>query len=109
MDTAQEYAQLANDQARAQTIYQTIRQEYELTVQEVLKVARIERLMQETPLLQYSLQRREPYLDPLNHIQITLIKRHRDYAQQHETVESPWLPSMLRTINAIAAGMRNTG
>ena len=109
MDTAQEYAQLASDQIRAQAIYQTIRQEYELTVQEVLKVARIERLMQETPLLQYSLQRREPYLDPLNHIQITLIKQHRDYAQTHETVESPWLPSMLRTINAIAAGMRNTG
>lgn len=51
MDTAQEYAQLANDQTRAQAIYQTIRQEYELTVQEVLKVACIERLMQENPVI----------------------------------------------------------
>ena len=70
---------------------------------------RLQTLMEETPLLQYSLQRREPYLDPLNHIQITLIKRHRHYAQEQQTVESPWLPVMLRTINAIAAGMRNTG
>ena len=109
MDTAQEYAQLAKDQVNAQQIFGDIRQEYELTVSEVLKVAKIAALLDETPLLQYSLQRREPYLGPLNHIQITLIKRHRQYAQEHETVESPWLPVMLRTINAIAAGMRNTG
>ena len=109
MDTAQEYAQLAKDQVSAQQIFGDIRQEYVLTVSEVLKVAKIAALLDETPLLQYSLQRREPYLGPLNHIQITLIKRHRQYAQEHETVESPWLPVMLRTINAIAAGMRNTG
>ncbi len=109
MDTAQEYSQLAADQENAQKIYQTIRMEYQTTVQEVLTVARLQTLMEETPLLQYSLQRREPYLDPLNHIQITLIKRHRHYAQEQQTVESPWLPVMLRTINAIAAGMRNTG
>jgi phosphoenolpyruvate carboxylase len=72
-------------------------------------VARLHTLMEETPLLQYSLQRRNPYLDPLNHIQITLIRRHRQYAQEHDCVESPWLPALLRTINAIAAGMRNTG
>lgn len=109
MDTAQEYAQLASDQDNAQKIYTDICTEYNNTVNEVLKVARLQSLMEETPLLQYSLQRREPYLDPLNHIQIMLIKRHRQYAQEQQTVESPWLPVMLRTINAIAAGMRNTG
>jgi len=52
------------------------------------------------------MKRRDPYLDPLNHIQIMLIKRHRQYQGEEP---SPWLDNLLRTINAIAAGMRNTG
>ncbi|MBU0655243.1 MAG: phosphoenolpyruvate carboxylase [Gammaproteobacteria bacterium] len=110
MDTALEYAELANDQENAQKIFADIRAEYELTTAEVLKTARLASLMEETPFLQYSLQRRDPYLDPLNHIQITLIRRHRQYVQANNgDTDSPWLPVLLRTINAIAAGMRNTG
>lgn len=109
MDTAKEYAELASDQDSAQKIFADIRSEYELTVAEVLGVARLKGLMEETPLLQYSLQRRDPYLDPLNHIQITLIQRHRQYVAETGNTDSPWLPTLLRTINAIAAGMRNTG
>ncbi|WMP18559.1 phosphoenolpyruvate carboxylase [Thiothrix lacustris] len=109
MDTASEYAELATDQASAQAIFANIRTEYNLTVDEVLKTARLGTLMEDTPLLQYSLQRRDPYLDPLNHIQITLIRRHRQYVEETGNTDSPWLPVLLRTINAIAAGMRNTG
>ncbi|UJS25933.1 phosphoenolpyruvate carboxylase [Thiothrix winogradskyi] len=109
MDTAREYAELAENQESAQQIFADIRGEYERTVAEILGVARINELMEETPLLQYSLQRRDPYLDPLNHIQITLIRRHRQYVQETGSTDSPWLPTLLRTINAIAAGMRNTG
>jgi phosphoenolpyruvate carboxylase len=109
MDTASEYAELATDQASAQAIFANIRTEYNLTVDEVLKTAHLETLMEDTPLLQYSLQRRDPYLDPLNHIQITLIRRHRQYVEETGNTDSPWLPVLLRTINAIAAGMRNTG
>ncbi|MBJ6609737.1 MAG: phosphoenolpyruvate carboxylase [Candidatus Thiothrix moscowensis] len=109
MDIAHEYAVLARDQANAQTIYADIRAEYALTRDEVLRVARLQDLMDEAPLLQYSLQRRNPYLDPLNHIQIVLIRRHREYVQQTGDTNSSWLPTLLRTINAIAAGMRNTG
>lgn len=109
MDTAHEYAALVKDQNTAQAIFADIRAEYALTVAEILAVAGLNTLMEETPLLQYSLQRRDPYLDPLNHIQITLIRRHREYAEQTGNTDSPWLPTLLRTINAIAAGMRNTG
>ncbi len=109
MDTAREYAELAENQENAQQIFADIRAEYERTVAEVLSVAHLSSLMEETPLLQYSLQRRDPYLDPLNHIQITLIRRHRQYVQETGSTDSPWLPTLLRTINAIAAGMRNTG
>ena len=108
MDIAKEYACLWADKERSMQIYEKIAAEYRRTAKEVLHIAQINTLMEETPLLQYSLLRREPYLDPLNHIQITLLGRHR----QHQAIsqdESPWLDELLLTINAIAAGMRNTG
>ncbi len=108
MDIAKEYSHLWKDKERSTFIYNKIAAEYHLTVKELLSVAQINRLMEETPLLQYSLERREPYLDPLNHIQITVLGRHREHINQSEE-ESPWIDELLLTINAIAAGMRNTG
>ncbi len=109
MDIAKEYASLWKDHERSMQIYQMIANEYYRTVREVLSVAKLDALMDETPLLQYSLRRREPYLDPLNHIQITLLRRHREHLAISGENDSPWLESLLLTINAIAAGMRNTG
>jgi phosphoenolpyruvate carboxylase len=59
-------------------------------------------------VLALSLSRRNPYLDPLSHIQITLLQRYRDPELDDEQ-RTAWLDPLLRTINAIAAGMRNTG
>ena len=110
MDTAGEYAKLVDDQQNAQAIYTQIKAEYDTTEAEVLRISGQDKLLDETPLLHYSLARRDPYLDPLNNIQITLIKRHRNYVREHgPDAESPWLDLLLRTINAIAAGLRNTG
>ena len=108
MQIAEEYAALAPDQGTAQAIYRRIREEHQRTVTQVLNVAGLTRLMDETPMLQRSLARRNPYLDPLNHIQIALLKRYRNTELQEEEREK-WLDPLLRTINAIAAGMRNTG
>ena len=109
MQTAREYAALAQDQTNAHHIFDDIRTEYDLTVKEVLATMQLQTLVENEPLLLYSLQRRDPYLDPLNHIQITLIQRHREHAAATGETESPWLPALLRTINALAAGLRNTG
>ena len=65
-------------------------------------------LLDEDPLLKLSLSRREPYLLPLNHIQLVLLRRHRDERLAAEEREQ-WLTPLLRSINAIAAGLRNTG
>jgi phosphoenolpyruvate carboxylase len=108
MDIAKEYAGLWSNKERSMAIYKKIAEEYYRTVKEVLAIAQIDSLMAETPLLQYSLLRREPYLDPLNHIQITLLGRHHNHIASSQK-ESPWLDELLLTINAIAAGMRNTG
>ncbi|MCK5917276.1 MAG: phosphoenolpyruvate carboxylase [Cocleimonas sp.] len=109
MDTAKEYSSLWSDQKRSAEIYEKIKTEYMQTVSGILEIAELDKLMDETPLLQYTLERREPYLDPLNHIQITLLRRHRQHIEQQDNASSPWLDELLLTINAIAAGMRNTG
>lgn len=108
MKTAEVYVELAQDQENAQKIFSEIQKEFERTVVQILSVAKIDYLMAETESLALSLSRREPYLGPLNHIQIALIKRYRDESIEEEE-RSQWLSPLLRSINAIAAGMRNTG
>ena len=111
MRTAAEYAQLCSDRTLADMVYSRVAEEYARTVREVLLIARLDALMDETPLLALSLQRRDPYLDPLNSIQIHLLRESRalQARQRDETEENPWISPLLRSINAIAAGMRNTG
>ena len=103
MVTAAEYAKLAGDGSDMQSIYATIRAEYERSVEWVQTVCDQQELLATQPRLALSLARRRPYLDPLNHIQIELLARYR--AEETDAV----LNNLLRSINAIASGMRNTG
>ncbi|MDR9435671.1 MAG: phosphoenolpyruvate carboxylase [Thiohalophilus sp.] len=108
MHIAQDYASLCKDPHTAKTIYNMINGEYNRTRLRVLEAARLQELMAETPNLALSLKRRNPYLDPLNQIQRILIERFRDETISEED-RNHWLNPLLRSINAIAAGMRNTG
>ena len=65
-------------------------------------------LLEDNQPLALSISRRRPYLDPINHIQVRLLKRYRSESVWEAEQES-WLTPLKRTINAIAAGMRNTG
>jgi len=108
MRIAEQYSQLCQDKELARTVYTMVSSEYERTVTQVLNVMGATMLMEENEPLMLSLLRRNPYLDPLNHIQITLLKRYRD-PDLSEQERGVWLNALLRSINAIAAGMRNTG
>jgi phosphoenolpyruvate carboxylase len=103
MQTAREYAQLAGDDARMRDIYDMIRAEYGRCVELVNTVCEHDELLAGQPTLALSLARRRPYLDPLNHIQIAMLSRYRESPTDNA------LNGLLRSINAIAAGMRNTG
>jgi len=107
LSIAHQYVRLAQDERRAGEIYGTIREEYERTITQVLNLAGLHELVEETPELQVSLARRNIYLDPLNHIQVFLLERYR--SEQVPAEREQWLDPLLRSINAIAAGMRNTG
>ena len=108
METAEEYAQLSSDPERARAIFGKVRDEYERTVRNVLEAAEADHLLADNESLALSLSRRNPYLDPLNHIQIILIRRTRSI-DLDATTNAVWSNPLLRSINAIAAGMRNTG
>lgn len=108
MSIAHEYAGLCHDPETHERVYDMIREEHEKTVQQILDITEMELLLEENPALALSLKRRSPYLDPLNHIQTTLLKRYRDL-ELPEDERAIWLDPLLRSINAIAAGMRNTG
>ncbi len=108
MNIARMYTRLAKDPALAERIYTKILDEYRLTVTQVLGISGTHQLLEENPQLGLSLYRRNPYLDPLNNIQVTLLSRYRDSGLSDDERER-WLHPLLRSINAIASGMRNTG
>ncbi len=108
MDIAREYTSLAENQAMADTVYRRIREEHDRTLDMVKKVAGIGCVLEENPVLALSLSRRDPYLDPLNHIQVKLLNRVRN-TKLGEEERDRWMEPLLRSINAIASGMRNTG
>jgi phosphoenolpyruvate carboxylase len=61
-------------------------------------------LLESNPLLARSIRNRFPYLDPLNHMQIELLKRYRDGDTNEDVITGIHL-----TINGLAAGLRNSG
>ncbi len=108
LSIAKEYAALCENPETGNEVYRLISEEYGRASRQILNVANINVLLEENPSLAISLQRRNPYLDPLNYIQVALLRRLRSDAGT-DPRESRWLAPLLRSINAIAAGMRNTG
>jgi phosphoenolpyruvate carboxylase len=108
MEIAREYASLCADPETGKRVWDLVAGEHQRSVDWVLQVAHIDRLLAENPPLAASLHRRDAYLGPLNYLQVSLLRRVRSLAPE-DAAGSPWMKPLLRTINAIAAGMRNTG
>jgi phosphoenolpyruvate carboxylase len=108
MRIAQEYAGLCVTPKNGTRIWELIAEEHRRSVDWVLKIARSDRLLGDAPELSDSLARREDYLGTLNFLQVALIRKVRNESPD-DPAASPWMKPLLRTINAIAAGMRNTG
>tara|TARA_R110001606_G_scaffold399222_1_gene582315 strand:+ start:43980 stop:46832 length:2853 start_codon:yes stop_codon:yes gene_type:complete len=108
MGIAREYAQLCLDSESAQKVFSTISAEYHRTRSWIFTVMNTASLIEDNPALALSLSRRKPYLDPLNHIQIVLLKRYRN-GEITDTERDRWRDPLLRTISALSTGLRNTG
>ncbi len=109
MSIAREYAQLCRDPEVADEIFRRVADEYRCTLDQVLTVSEHDDLLADNPRLALSLARRMPYLDPLNHIQVVTIRRYREAPDTDAYERGRWLTPLLRSINALATGLRNTG
>ena len=101
---ASRYAELVPDERLRREIFGRIRAEYELTIAHLNAILGQSRLLEGNPLLDRSIRNRFPYLDPLNHLQIELLKLNRGNGGDDKVLHGIQL-----TINGISAGLRNSG
>jgi len=101
---ASRYAELVPDVALREKIFGRIRAEWHNSIDTLLKIMEQERLLQGNPLLERSIRNRFPYLDPLNHVQVELLKEHRAQNPDEQVLRGIQI-----TINGISAGLRNSG
>jgi len=101
---ASRYAELVPDVALRDNIFGRIRREWHTSIEMLLNIMGQERLLQGNPLLERSIRNRFPYLDPLNHVQVELLKEHRA-----QNPDEAVLRGIQITINGISAGLRNSG
>ena len=102
--SASRYAELVPDEAIRKAIFGRIRQEWSDSIEMLLAITGQTKLLEANPLLDRSIRNRFPYLDPLNHVQVELLKEHRSHPGDARVLQGIQL-----TINGISAGLRNSG
>jgi phosphoenolpyruvate carboxylase len=101
---ASRYAELVGDSGLRGAIFDRLRAEWQSSIDAVRAIMGQPELLASNPLLARSLRSRVPYIDPLNHVQIELLRRHRAGDTDPGVVQGIHL-----SINGIAAGLRNSG
>jgi len=109
MDIAALYVELVPDRELGALIFNRIRDEYERTRTVVLSISGHTSLMEKEPITQSAVQLRNPYVDPLNYIQVEVIRRLRSLKNPAGIEAETLRDVMALTINGIAAGLKNTG
>ena len=109
LEIASLYVALVPDQGLATRMFEIIRAEYERTRDVVLTISGHTDLLDAEPITQTSVHLRNPYVDPLNYLQVEMLRRIRALNDQ-ESDEAQSIREVIGlTINGIAAGLRNTG
>jgi phosphoenolpyruvate carboxylase len=106
---ASRYAELVADRKLRNSIFKRITQEHERAVTCLTVITGAKERLAANPLLARSIKNRFAYLDPLNHLQVELIKRHRAAAADGRKPDGRVRSGIHLSINGIAAGLRNTG
>ncbi|MCS6992276.1 MAG: phosphoenolpyruvate carboxylase [Anaerolineales bacterium] len=109
MDIAAHYASLDPHPTRAQTLFRQIRTEYDQTREAVLNISGHQNLLDSEPYTQTAVRLRNPYIDPLNFIQVEVLRRLRALPERESPQADALHQVIVLTINGIAAGLKNTG
>ena len=101
---ASRYAELVADAELRERIFSQIKAEWAQTKKHLLAILEQDDFLADNPMLKRSLQLRSPYMDPLNHLQVELLKRHRAGETDERVARGIHL-----SINGVASGLRNSG
>ena len=101
---ASRYAELVTDAELRERIFTQIKAEWARTKKHLLAILEQDDFLADNPMLRRSLQLRSPYMDPLNHLQVELLKRHRAGETDERLARGIHL-----SINGVASGLRNSG
>jgi phosphoenolpyruvate carboxylase len=104
MGIASRYADLVADDRLSERIFTSIYSEWKRTVEQLCAITGQRQLLESNPSLGRSFRNRQPYIDPLNHLQVGLLRRFRSGDQDDKVKRA-----ILLTINGIASGLRNSG
>lgn len=108
MGIAARYAELVTDEALRARIFGAIQAEHKRACTHINAIVGQSQLLEHSPVILHSIERRNPYVDPLNFIQVALLRSLRD--DKLEAAERSIRQDMiLSTVNGIAAGMKTTG
>ena len=109
LEIASLYVDLVPDKKMARQFFDVIRDEYNRTRDAVLSISGHANLLDAEPITQTAVHLRNPYIDPLNYLQVEMLRRIRQLKDQ-ESLEAQDIREVIGlTINGIAAGLRNTG
>jgi phosphoenolpyruvate carboxylase len=105
---AENYTSLVSDPATRERMWTRISEEHAACTEALLLITGNENLLDDSPVLQRSIRLRNPYVDPLSYIQVTLLRRLRTLPEDSPERESV-LNTLLLTISGVSSGMLNTG
>jgi len=108
MNIAHLYSHLVPDEAIRDRIFDTMKREFELSREMILLITGQKNLLDNDPWLKRSIRLRNPFMDPINYIQVNLLKQLRE-TEVNAVKKKDLTDTVLLTISCIAAGMRNTG
>ena len=112
MDIAAMYSSLVQNEAIRERVFGILKAEYERTCRCICEIAGQQHILDNEAVLQRSIQLRNPYVDPLNYIQVEMIRRLRALAAsgQPDPAAQEALHSVIElTINGVSGGIKNTG
>ncbi len=103
------YAELVTDERVRELIFGQIEAEYNRTRAAILQITGQQEILDNDPVLQRSIRLRNPYVDPLNFVQVSLLRQLRSLPNPDTPEAEAIRRAIFLTINGVAAGLKNTG
>jgi phosphoenolpyruvate carboxylase len=90
-------------------LFETLIGEFERAVEALLLIRGHRQLLDDTPVLQAAIALRNPYVDPLSLLQVSLLRRKRSFADLDKKGKEKIDDALATTLSGVAQGLRNTG